>query len=352
MTPSGRTALRLAIYGAVMAYLLCDLYFCGGPLSRRLRKPEQAGPPVVAAPGDLIVARVAAYNIHRSQLERALRERLWREGKTLAGLGPQERNLVRFAALNDLIDHELLRTKASANAADLKVSDAEINERLNRFSAGFSNHQELDSAMASQGIATEQDLRERIAARIQQDKYVESRLAPLIGVTEDEARKWFAQNQRQLATPERIEARHIFLPTLEHNPDEVKKTLTAALATLREGKKDFATLAREVSDDPVTKNRGGALGWITRARLPEELAAPLFAMPLNQPELLQSKLGWHLIEVTARKSAEPATFEQAKPEILSALEAVKRQQAADEFRDALRRFEAKSIEIYRERVEE
>ena len=351
MTPSAKTALRFGIYGAGMACLMCGMYFCDGPLSRRLKKPEPSGAPA-AVTDDPIVARVGAYNIHRSQLERALRERLWREAKTLAGLGPQERNLLRFAALDDLIDHELLRTKASANAPELKVSDAEITERLSRFSSGFSNKQELASAMASQGIVSEQDLRARLAAHIQQDKYVESRLAPLIGVTDDEARQWFEQNQRQLATPERIEARHIFLPTLEHNPDEVKQALVAALAALTAGTKDFTTLARELSDDPVTKNRGGALGWITRARLPAELAAPLFAMPLHQPTLLRSKLGWHLIEVTARKPAEPAAFEPAKPEILSALAALKRQQAANEFRDTLRRLEAKTIEIYRERVEE
>lgn len=351
MTHRGKFLLRLCIYGVVFIYLICDLRFCGGPLSRRVRATRQPGPPTTVAAGD-IVARVYGYQIRRSQLERAVHERLWLEGKTLADVSPQNRKLVRYAALEDLIDHELLRTKVAVNTFDLTVGEEELNARVRRFTERFETRQELAVAMASQGIAGEQDLRDRLAARIQQEKYVEWRIAPLVGVTDDEARTWFEENQSQLATPERVEARHIFMPTLERDADEVKQALDTALVALTAGTKDFATLARELSDDAFTKERGGALGWMTRQRVPADLAAPLFALPLHEPRLVRSKLGWHLLEVTARRPAEPRTFEQAKPEILSALEAVKRRKAAAEFRHALRKFEAKNIEIYRDRVEE
>ncbi len=48
--------------------------------------------------------------------------------------------------------------------------------------------------------------------------------------------------------------------------------------------------------------------------------------------------------VTARKPAEPRTFEQAKPEVLAALEAIKRRQATEDFRKSLRNSEAVKIE--------
>jgi parvulin-like peptidyl-prolyl isomerase len=351
MTHRGKFILRLGIYGGVFVYLLCDLHFCGGPLSRRLGQVVGKRPPAAAAAGDL-VARVYGYQIYRSQLERAVHERLWREGKTLAELSPQNRKLVRAAALEDLIDHELLRTKVGVNTSDLIVGEEELNERFRRFTERFPTRQELEAAMASQGIADEQALRERLAARIQQEKYVDLRLAPLIAVTEEDARKWFEENRQALSTPERVEARHIFLPTLEREPAAVKQALETALADLTAGTRDFATLARELSEDPRTKDRGGALGWMTRQRLPADLAAPLFTLPLHQPSLVRSKLGWHLLEVTARKPAEPRDFEQAKPEILSALGVIRRRQAAAEFRNSLRKFEAKHIDIYRDSLEE
>jgi hypothetical protein len=53
-----------------------------------------------------------------------------------------------------------------------------------------------------------------------------------------------------------------------------------------------------------------------------------------------------MVEVTGRKPSEPRTFEDAKPEVMAALEAVKRRKAATEFRDALRRADADKIEVF------
>ncbi len=353
MTRLGKFSLRLGLYGAVFGYLVGDLQFCKGPLSRRLGRVDSGRTTAAARAGAAgVVARVYGYSIGRSQLDRAVIERLWTEGKTLADLSPANRKLVRYAALEDLIDHELMRMKVRVNTFDLIVSEQEIADRFQRFTGRFASKAELEAAMQAQGIPTEQALRERLTARLQQEKYVESRIAPLVAVTDDEARKWFDENRQALAIPERIEARHVFLPTLERNADEVKQILTTALADLTEKRRDFATLARELSDDPTSKEQGGSLGWVTRDRLPAELATPLFVLPLHQPTLIRSKLGWHLMEVTGRKPAEPRSFDQAKPEILSALEAVKRRQATTQFRNELRKLEAKNVVIYREVVEE
>ena len=171
-------------------------------------------------------------------------------------------------------------------------------------------------------------------------------------MTEEEARAWYEENQKSLAQPERAEARHIFIPTLDHPPEEAKAKLETALADLTSGTKDFATLAKEISQDPATKDHGGSLGWMTRDRLPADLSAPVFSLPLHKPTLVRSRIGWHLIEVTARTPAEPRSFEAAKPEVLAALEAIKRRQAATDFRNALRRFEAEKIDVYHDMVAE
>lgn len=351
MTPTVKLTLGIGICGAIAAYVIADLRFCGGPLSRALH-PAGSTTCNAGTTADLVLATVGDYAIHRSQLERAVTERLWSEGRKFAELNPADRKLVRHAALDDLIDHELLRMKAKQNDLELVVSEAAIAERLRRFTARFASREELETAMKSQGIPSESALRERLAARIQQENYVESRIAPLVIVSDDEARTWYQENQQHLTIPERIEARHVFQPTLERDADEVKQALTTALAALTAKSKDFATLARELSDDQATKDHGGSLGWLTRDRLPADLAAPLFALPLNQPTLVRSKLGWHLVEVTARKPPEPRTFDQAKPEILTALEAVKRREATTGFRNKLRQFEAKSIVIHRELVDQ
>lgn len=324
---------------ALAFYLTGDFFILKGPVSRWVNS--------ALSPANVpLAARVAGYPITRSQLDRALVESLWLDGKTVASLSPDELKTARDAALQELIDHELLRLQVKALAAQLPVTPAEIDERLRRLVGRFETKGSLETTMKSQGIPNEEQLRARLAARIRQEKFLTLRLAPASRVTDEEAREWFEKNQTAISLPERIEARHIFIPTLDHPPEEAKQKLDAALVELTEKKKDFPTLAKELSQDPANKDSGGALGWMTRARLPADFAAPAFSLEINQPALFRTKLGWHLVEVTARKPAEPRGFEQAKPEILTALAAEKSRQATEEIRISLRKSSAVKIEIF------
>ncbi len=292
-----------------------------------------------------VVARVLGHPITRSQLERAVRERLWLESKAIDSMTAENLRAERNAALDELIDQELLRSRAAVLAPGLKVASGEIDARLALMTSRFPSTDEMERAMKLQGITSVKELRDRLAARIQQEKYVDLKTGPLVKVTDDEALKWFDDHRDKLVVPERVEVRHIFLPTLDHPPEVAEAMLKSALADLTEKHKDFAALAKELSEDPATNDTGGSLGWMTRRRLPEDFAAAVFSLPMNQPSLVRSHLGWHLVEVTGRKPAEPQTFEQAKPEIHSALEAVKRGKAIEETRATLRREYSSRIEI-------
>ena len=332
MFPLRRSTLKLVLLGAVVAYLIADLFIFSGPLRKsiiggRLSKSE-------------VVARVSGRPITRSQLDRAASEKLWLEGNPKV-----DPAVARTAALEELIDHELLQLEIKELNPPIAVTSEEINERLRRLVGRFESKGTLETAMISQGIPDERNLRDRLAATIRQEKFIAQRIGPFIHVTAQEAREWFGENPQFSALPERIAARHIFLPTLDHPPEEAKLKLDAALALLIQKKNDFTTLAREISQDPATKDKGGELGWMTRDRLPIDFATPLFSLETKQPTLVRTKLGWHLVEVTARKSAAPRDIGQAMPEILAALETIKRRQAIANFRKALRQAHAPEIEI-------
>lgn len=318
-------------------YVAGDFFVFKGPLHRLL----------IPQPGNL-AALVAGQPINHSQVERAVSERLWLEGKSVASLPPAELALARKAALDELIDHELLALQVAAASPAISVSDSEIDESLRRLVGRFETKGNLETAMKSQGIPTEQALRERVAARIRQEKWLRERIAPDIQVTEEEARQWFAKNGAAVSTAERIRARHVFIPTLDHPPEEAKLKLDEALVTLTEKKKDFAALASEMSEDPATKDKGGDLGWMTADRLPKDFSAPVFSLPLNQPRLIRTKIGWHLVEVTERKPAEARSFEQARPEIFAALQAVKSREAVRAFRESLRGSSSEQIQVFNE----
>lgn len=344
-------SLRFGIYSLVVIYLACDLILFNGPLNRRIQAARVDSPESIArSKAEGVVARVFHHPITRTQLERAIHERLWLEGKNRKDLDPRQLQLVTYAALGELIDHQLLRLKVKYNTIELPVSDEEIDERVHRFVSRFETKSHLETAMKGQGIPNETALRHRIAARIQQEKYVAMRVDPISTVEDEEAREWFAENHENLTIPHRVRARHIFIRTLTRPPEEAREMLVQALAQLTENEKDFPTLVADLCDDPASKAKQGDLGWMTKSRLPADFAEPLFDLPTNQPALIRTKLGWHLVEVTETKPAEAQDFDQVRDEVIAALTARKRHHAVIDFRSALRQFERHRIEIFHDQL--
>jgi parvulin-like peptidyl-prolyl isomerase len=73
-------------------------------------------------------------------------------------------------------------------------------------------------------------------------------------------------------------------------------------------------------------------------------------MDKDKPALVRTKLGWHILQVTDRKPAEPRSLEDAKTEITAALSTAKRHQAVNDFRISLRRYEAHKIDIFHDQL--
>lgn len=337
---------RFILCAAVLAYLGGDLFVFNGPLNRSIQTFHPDSPRSVAKAREQgVVARVQQRPISKSQLDRAATERLWLEGKTFAELPAEEQQAARKLALEDLIERQLLLNEMESSGTVVDVAGADVEERFKRLASRFTDKGELENAMKTQGISSEKELRDRVTAQIRAERFVESRIASEISVSDDEAKKWFEANQQQLATPERLEARHIFIATGQTPAEEAKKKLDEALAALTAKQKDFPTLAKELSQDPASKDQGGNLGWMTRQRLSPDFAEPVFSLAVNQPTLIRTKLGWHLVEVTARKAAEPRAFEQAKAEVVAAIDAEKRREAVRTFRSKLRETSKQEIRI-------
>lgn len=344
-------SLRFAVYLVLVGYLCADLFLFHGPLSKRIKSYDPKSDEFKAGG---VVARVFGHKITRQQLDRAVHEQLFLEGKKLSDLSQAQKKLVEYAALGELIDHELIRVKVKVNTNELNVSEEEINARLELFAKKFTTREELEEAIKAQGFVDLENFRNRIAARIQQEKYVAMRVDPLVVVTEEEISEYYETYREDLKIPERIRARHIFISTLdaleEKDKEEVKQKLQAALSELQNGTKNFAELALSTSSDLATKNLAGDLGWMSRERLPKDFADPVFLLENNKPALIQTKLGFHIVEVTDRLPEESPTLEAVRDKIRTALATTKRHQAVIDFRSALRKFEEKKIDIYNDRL--
>lgn len=338
---------RLLIYSAVLAYVALDLFAFSGPLRKAIDRRKIDSPESIEeAKKSGTLAIVLGRPITTTQLERAVQERAWLEGKSWDQVPKTQQKLMRQACLMELIDHQLIRSKIAANKEAERATEEEVNDRLKQLLARFVSRQDMEESMKKQGIADEAELRLRVAAQIEQEKYIDRQLQPLIAVSDDEIGDFYKQHEAAFEQPAMVLVRHCFWATLGKEPDAVKTVADAAMAALVAKQKTFEQLAAEQSEDERSKKQGGSLGWISQERLPADFCLPVFAMEKNQPALIQTKLGWHLVEVLDKRDAKKRTFEESKEEIKQTLIDSKRAAALENLRQAIRRDHQLHTHIY------
>lgn len=340
--------VRMVIWSALIIYILCDFLIFSGPLKREARKMFPTDADKIRKAMEMgVCAKVYNEPIYLGQVDRRVQENLWRSGRDVEKISTKEKKLLRWVALNSLIEEHIMRIKVRVNREEVPVSDEEIDAEVVRFEKRFASKEELDKALAAQGIANGKELRYRLAARIQQEKYVNSKIKNSISVSDEEVREWYDDHQEVMTMPERRRVRHIFLAALDHSPDAAQAALAGKLKLIQEKKADFAKVAAGISEDERSKKQGGDLGWMRRDRLPDDFAAAVFAMSLDKPSLVRTKLGWHIIEVTGVKAPEVATFNLAKAEIAAALSDSRRKEAVAQYRHQLKLLNHEKVEIYK-----
>jgi peptidyl-prolyl cis-trans isomerase SurA len=106
------------------------------------------------------------------------------------------------------------------------------------------------------------------------------------------------REQRQVVVDE-YRANHILVETNELVTPRAAMDETRALHDrLLEGE-DFATLAREYSDDPSSANIGGDMGWFSPESFGERFQAMLDGLQDGEiSEPFQSQAGWHIVQRT------------------------------------------------------
>jgi peptidyl-prolyl cis-trans isomerase SurA len=144
--------------------------------------------------------------------------------------------------------------------------------------------------------------------------------------------------QQKVDRPVRTEtrARHILLRTTELFTDEDARTQLQRFIERIKAGEDFGDLARAHSDDTATAARGGELDWVAAGTLDPAFAEAMNALPVgtvSQP--VQSRFGWHIIEVLDRRTLDAADA-NAREEAHRQLRRKKAEERYDRFLRQLR----------------
>lgn len=87
---------------------------------------------------------------------------------------------------------------------------------------------------------------------------------------------------------------------------DIKKRLDAG--------EDFATLAKELSDDKASAQKGGDLGWFGIGRMVRDFEKATFELKAGETsEIIKTQFGYHIINLKEKRGVEP--FEKKKADI-------------------------------------
>jgi parvulin-like peptidyl-prolyl isomerase len=91
----------------------------------------------------------------------------------------------------------------------------------------------------------------------------------------------------------------------ELDPKVARQKAEDILKRARAGE-DFAALAKQYSDDPGSKDKGGDLGWFGRGQMDKQFEDAAFALKDNQiSDIVETRYGYHIIQVTGHRMGKP-----------------------------------------------
>ncbi|MCB5187317.1 SurA N-terminal domain-containing protein [Methylobacillus caricis] len=172
---------------------------------------------------------------------------------------------------------------------------------------------------------TEHQEKFKVPAQVKLDFVLLSANALISGqqVSDDEARDYYAQNAAQFQGDEQRRASHILIgfgvsPTPEAK-QQAKTKAAEVLALVKKNPEQFEALAKQYSQDPGSKDKGGDLGLFSPGAMVKPFEDAVFSMkPGTVSDLVESDFGYHIIKLTEIKGS-GQSFDEVKGQIRAEL---------------------------------
>lgn len=177
--------------------------------------------------------------------------------------------------------------------------------------SGVKNRAEYKKALAD--FKKEQARRARdYEDNLAMELYIRDLNGTELNVTDQDVEKYYADHKTEYTRPVEVTVKHILVTT----PEDADKVL----ARVKKGE-DFSKLAREVSTDPISAERGGEIGPFRKGDLVPEFEDAVFAMKIGQvSQVVKTQFGYHIIKKTSEKALPARGLDESKGEIKKMLQ--------------------------------
>ena len=272
--------------------------------------------------GNKVLAKGKEVEVTRGQLDDEIIRVKAQAAARGQSMPPEQTGMMERQILEQFIQVQLLQSKATE--ADKAAGKALAEKRFEEAKTKLGSEEVLNRQLKLMGAT-----REEVLA-----KWTESAIAETVlkrelkvNVTDADARKYYDDNPARFEEPEKVRASHILLMTTDPKTNteltEAQKTakhkeMEGLLKRARAGE-DFAKLAKEYSEDPGSKDKGGEYTF-PRGQMVPEFEAAAFSLGTNQvSDIITTRFGYHIIKLSEKIPAKKVEFEKALPDIKDGL---------------------------------
>jgi parvulin-like peptidyl-prolyl isomerase len=227
-----------------------------------------------------------------------------------------------ISVLNQLITIQVLLQ--TANAADQAAGKIEADQQYTNLLKKFPSPEAFQRQLTAVGMTVDE-----LRAKAAQESVAKAALkrALNINITDDDAKDYYNQHPADFEQPELAHCRHILLMTIDPSTHTslLTNTIAAKRKQIQELRKrilageDFATLARQYSEDG-SKENGGELPEFARGQMVPEFESAAFALTNNQvSDIITSQFGFHIIKLLDKTPAKKIDYATAAADIKDGL---------------------------------
>ncbi|HVG28905.1 MAG TPA: SurA N-terminal domain-containing protein [Pyrinomonadaceae bacterium] len=258
-----------------------------------------------------IAASVNGKEITLVEVDRVISQQT---GGQQAQLSPLELGARRLQVLDDLIKQEVLFQRAQREK--LLPSDDEITQVINEQKQQSGITSDVYQRMLKETGQTEEGLREVARKQLAIRKLLERVDGKIDAPTDKEVEDFYNANRERYVSARGVGLAAIYADPQDNGATNDAKSDSEAQNKINiiyqrlKGGGDFATVAREQSEDPNTVSRGGEIGFFSedelkRAGFPPELIAKFFGNEMqigdSTPPTRGSDGRWSIWKLTSRR---------------------------------------------------
>ncbi len=202
--------------------------------------------------------------------------------------------------LQSLVDQKIILEMAELDSIEVKDKevDAALEQQIQNMMSRAGSEKRLEELL---GQSLKEYRRESwFDARdaLISEKYQQTIIGD-VSTTREDVHVFYGTYKDSLPfVPTMVKMRHILIPI---KPSESSRTSTITFLNKLKGQilegADFGDLAREYSQDPGTRTRGGDLGFVRRGSLVQEFEEMAFTLPIgNISDPVETIFGYHIIQ--------------------------------------------------------